>query len=44
MNSVEIKRGGEKTPHEYVETDYEEVKDQMSFPLGENDGKRDEEI
>ena len=27
IDSVEIKRGGEKPPHEYVETDYEEVKD-----------------
>ena len=27
IDSVEIKRGGKKPPHEYVETDYEEVKD-----------------
>ena len=27
IDSVEIKRGTKKPPHEYVETDYEEVKD-----------------
>ena len=27
IDSVEIKRGSKKPPHEYVETDYEEVKD-----------------
>ena len=27
IDSVEIKKSGKKPPHEYVETDYEEVKD-----------------